>query len=287
MNAGVREWRASGLNALALATHLLQRSRLADPEHGVWEAADVQWWWRTPRTSDQVEQLFWLDEDGPVAAVLLTDWGELWGCDPLVVPRGALTVAEVWRRAFHIIEKRQLAIVETLARDDDEELIGALKASHFVPGDDRSGITWMDARGRVPAHSLADGFELVDRVSSAGPHPLNRRSGDIVEVRLRQCSLYDPWLDLAVRTTAGELAAYALFWFDPLTRVGLVEPMRVEDGYQRRGIGRALLSAGLDRLVRRGASRLKVGYATDAALRLYVSAGFQPSATLTPFRRRQ
>ncbi len=33
---------ASGLEYLALATQLLQRARLADPEAGVWEAADLQ-----------------------------------------------------------------------------------------------------------------------------------------------------------------------------------------------------------------------------------------------------
>ena len=43
--------RASGLEYLALATELLQRVRLADAATGVWEAADLQWWWRTPRRS--------------------------------------------------------------------------------------------------------------------------------------------------------------------------------------------------------------------------------------------
>ncbi len=89
---------------------------------------------------------------------------------------------------------------------------------------------------------------------------MRRRSGEGVEARLRQCSLYDPALDLAVEAADGEGAGYALFWFDPVTEVGLVEPMRVEDAYQRRGLARAMLTAGLDRLGKRGARRLKVGY---------------------------
>ena len=102
------------------------------------------------------------------------------------------------------------------------------------------------------------------------PHPMRSRSGELVEARLRQCSLYDPYLDLAVETGDGDVAGYALFWFDPVTKVGLVEPMRVEDAYQRGGLARAMLTAGLDRLARRGASRFTVGYATDvpAALAL-------------------
>jgi len=72
----------------------------------------------------------------------------------------------------------------------------------------------------------------------------------------------------------GTVAGYALFWFDPVTRVGLVEPMRVEDGYQRRGLARTLLTNGLDRLARKGALRLKVGFDSDAAPDLYLDAGF-------------
>jgi GNAT superfamily N-acetyltransferase len=152
----VREVRASGLASLALATELLQRARLTDPEAGLWEAADLQWWWRTPRRSDAIDQVFWVDAEGPVASVVLTDWGRAWGCDPIVVPRAA-----------------------------------------------------------VP-----------------------------------------------------------------------VEPMRVEDAYQRRGLARAMLTAGLDRLAKRGARRLKVGYATGVARGLYVGAGFRVSSTSRSWRRR-
>ncbi len=71
----IDEARATGLEYLALATKLLQRARLADAEAGVWEAADLQWWWRTPRRSDATDQLFWIDDEGPVAGVVLTAWG--------------------------------------------------------------------------------------------------------------------------------------------------------------------------------------------------------------------
>ena len=96
--------------------------------------------------------------------------------------------------------------------------------------------------------------------------------------------MYDPTLDLAVETD-GVIAGYALFWFDPTTKVGLVEPMRIEDPFQRRGLGRALLAAGLDRLADRGARRLKAGYSTEAALSLYRAAGFIPVSTATSYRR--
>ena len=173
-----------------------------------------------------------------------------------------------------------LETVEVLARHDDLELLGLLAGAGFLADDDRSGITWMNAQDRAAVAALPEGFVLVDRAQGkTGPHPMRRRNGEEVEARLRQCSLYDPALDLAVEAVDGEAAGYALFWFDPVTEVGLVEPMRVEDAYQRRGLARAMLTAGLDRLAKRGARRLKVGYGTDVARGLYVGAGFLVTST--------
>lgn len=283
----MREVRASGRDALALATELLQRARLADPEAGIWEAADLQWWWRKPRASDAVDQLFWIDGAAPVAAVVLTDWGEHWGCDPILVPgTGSISIAEVWPRAVAETDRLGLRDVRVLARDDDHAFLELLEGSGFAPLDEGSGGTWLDADDRPAPAPLPDGFAIADRASGASrPHPMRGRNGDGVEVRLRQCSLYEPGLDLAVETQDGEVAGYALFWFDPVTKVGLVEPMRVEDAYQRRGLARALLTEGVDRLARRGARRLKVGFATDAARALYTGTGFRVTETSTEYRR--
>jgi predicted N-acetyltransferase YhbS len=277
----VHQVRASGLESLALATELLQRARLADAEAGLWDAADLQWWWRTPRRSDAIDQLFWTDDEGPVAAVVFTDWGKAWGCDPIVVPgRSAVPLRTIWASAVEAIDGLELEAVDVLARDDDLELKGLLTTAGFVADDDRSGITSMDAQDRPDVADPPEGFVLVDRArETTTPHPMRRRNGEEVEARLRQCSLYDPALDLAIEAADGQVAGYALFWFDPVTEVGLVEPMRVEDAYQRRGLARALLAAGLDRLATRGARLLKVGYATDVARALYVGAGFRVSAT--------
>jgi ribosomal protein S18 acetylase RimI-like enzyme len=49
--------------------------------------------------------------------------------------------------------------------------------------------------------------------------------------------------------------------------------MRVHDDFQRRGLARMLLTNGLDRLARKGARRLKVGFGSDAARDLYLGAG--------------
>ena len=74
--------------------------------------------------------------------------------------------------------------------------------------------------------------------------------------------------------TDGSVAGYALFWHDPVTGVGMVEPVRVEDEHSGRGIGYAMISAGLDRLARAGATTLKIGWESARAGELYTRLGF-------------
>jgi GNAT superfamily N-acetyltransferase len=280
----IDEVHAKGLEYLALATELLQRARLADVEAGVWEAADLQWWWRKPRRSDAIDQLFWIDDEGPVAGVVLTDWGSAWQCDLIVVP-GVATVplSALWRRAVETIDALGIDSVQMLVDNDDAGLSDLLTGAGFVAGEE-DGTAWMDADERSAVTALPEGFVLVDRArETTAPHPMRHRNGREAETRLRQCSLYDPALDLAAETSDGQVGGYALFWFDPVTRVGMLEPMRVEEEYQRRGLARAMLTAGLDRLASRGARRLKVSYATAAARSLYVGAGFRVTATSTSY----
>jgi predicted N-acetyltransferase YhbS len=283
----IREARAVGIDAVELATELLHRVRRADPTAGIWEAADRQWWWRTPRSSDAIEQLFWVDDDGPVAAALLTEWGTGWGCDPIVVPNAtAPPLATVWSRALELIDTLPATTVEVAVRDDDTELRTLLTRSGFTVTGDTSGDTWMAAADCPPLPGVPAGFRLIDRVMARHrPHPMRGRSGDAVETRLRETSLYDPALDLEMVAENGETAGYALFWYDAATGVGMLEPMRTEDAYQRRGLARVLLATGLNRLVGRGAERLKVAFATDAARDLYVGAGFRVGVMCEAFTR--
>jgi GNAT superfamily N-acetyltransferase len=282
----VRELQAAGREALMLATELLQRARRADPRAGLWEAADVQWWWRKPRRSDVVEKLFWLDDEGPVAGVLLTSWTDGdWQCDPVRVPRTAgLHPDALWTRAMAHAAEHSPAGFDVPVSDVDHTFRALAERSGLTPGD-RDRTAWMDAADRPAVPALPDGFVLVDRTQRPdAPHPLRHRNGEGVAERLARCPLYDPALDLAVETVDGRVAGSSLYWFDPTTKVGLVEPVGVEEEFQRRGLARAMVCAGIDRLVARGAERVKVSYETEAAASLYEGLGFVPASTATWYR---
>lgn len=283
----LHESTATGIEVVRIATALLQRVRAAHPTAGVWDAGDIQWWWRRPRASDDLRQTYWADERGPVAMGLVTEWGESWQLDPIVVPGfedGCLHLA--FDRGMGLCEEQGPRHIDVLADDADPALLRVLSDAGFVAEDEPGGTGWLDAASLNDTCSLPDGYELTDRSRSpVGAHWLVERNGADVERRLKECSLYDPEFDLAVYTTDGDLASYALLWLDRKTRIGMIEPMRTQDAHQRRGLGRAILSVGLRRLVESGARRVKVGWETDAARDLYLGLGFVQTQTVHVHRR--
>jgi GNAT superfamily N-acetyltransferase len=273
----------TGREYLRLATHLLQDARLAEPRGGVWEAADLQWWWRVDQHNDPRWQCFWLDGPNPVVAASFTRWRDGFGCDLLGTDAD---VAEHADLLWAFVQAAPIATpVEMMIRDDDGSRITAAEAAGFHPADEHGVTAWLDAglRPRVP--SLPGGYTLAPFTGCA--HPMAGRNGAEVAARLRECDRYRPDLDLAIRDDDGRVAAYALFWPDQVTGVGLVEPMRVEAEHQGRGLARALLAAGLDRLAATGCTRLKVSFdpANEPAARLYTGAGFRPTSYTRIFLR--
>src|SRR5258705_6226013 len=126
----MREQHLVGVHYLEAATALLRRVRGAHPTKGLYEAADLQWWWRTRRSTDDLGQLFWFDQLGrPEAAVIATDWGDRIALDPILMPDAAPDwVAHVIDRGLaHATESGFEAVQLEVDRADDvmrEVLVG-------------------------------------------------------------------------------------------------------------------------------------------------------------------
>jgi ribosomal protein S18 acetylase RimI-like enzyme len=264
-----------GVRYLETVTDLLQRRRLANPTGEVWEAADLQWWWPRYRHEQPDDARVWFDDGEPVAAAVFTHWHEgRIGCDVIA----DADFEPAWNFAAERSAQLSKARIEMAIPQAATAAQESARRAGFAPSAEAYAVSWLDpAARRPPARELAAGFRIVSRADEAHrPHPMIRRNGAGVEQGLRQCSLYDPTLDLAVLDPDGTIAGYALFWPDLVTGVGLVEPMRVEDEFFGRGLGRQLLDAGLRGLTERGCTRLKVSMepANTAAVRLYTGAGF-------------
>jgi GNAT superfamily N-acetyltransferase len=288
-----REQHRVGIHYLEVVTVLLQRVRSAHPTAGLFEAADLQWWWRTPRSTDTLPQLFWFDHLGrPEAAVIATDWGDRIALAPIVMPDATPDwVAHVTGRGLaHAGESGFDAVGLEVDRADDV-LRGVLVDHGFAVQEDGVVEAWLAAGARPKISPLGGGYRLSSRLDTMqGPHHMinAKRNHPDVEPRLRQTSLYRPDLDLVAHDGRGSVAAYGLFWYDPETATGLVEPMRTEDDHQRRGLARHILTSGIDLLSEAGAKRIKICFEPDnpASGSLYLSVGFEPVRQTDVFSRR-
>ncbi len=281
---------ATGFDYLGLVTRLLQRARVEHPTAGLWEAADMQWWWRVERPSDRIDQLFWVDEAGePVGAVVFIDWTRAWECVVIVVPSRAVElVPTMWAQAVKHTDSVAIGDFEVAVRDDDPFMVRLVTEAGFTATEAWGAATWMEAAERPAVTQIPDGYRLADRSDQGDrPHHMVGRSGTDVAARLAQTSLYRPDLDLSIETVAGDVVSYGLFWFDPVTQVGMVEPMRTEEGHEGKGLARHLLLSGLERLARLRATRLKVYYeiGNQRAERLYLGSGFVQESTVTVYAR--
>ena len=285
----VREEVRIGKDYLDAITTLLQRVRNAHPTDGLYEAAELQWWWRIERSTDSVPQLFWFDESGlPMASVTATDFGNgrsaLYSDVTMAVSHmpdaDAEWVTEIVERGLAHFASVGITALQLEVNHNDEVVSRILEENGFVVTDENALVEcWLDEGDRPEVSALAEGYRLLSRAEASHlPHHMTLRNGPNVEERLQQTSMYRNDLDLVVLDRDDRPAAYGMFWYDPQTHVGVVEPMRTHDEHQKKGLARHILTAGVDALAHAGASRISIGWEPDnpASGHLYQSVGFVP-----------
>ena len=286
--AAAREERLAGLDSVNAVTAVLQRARNAHPTKGAFQAAEVQFWWNTPHPTDTLGQLFWFDDLGrPEAAVVATEFGE--GVTLVYDKTTVLIVTmpdasddwirHVIRRGLdHLAALGIEAIDLEIDRADDVTRSFLFDRAFTVKGD-AVVQCWLDAETRPPISPLPDGYRLAARRDLLDrPHHMTAPHRPRFEERLNQLSLYRSDLDLVILDRDDTPAAYALFWNDPVTSTGVIEPVRTFDGHQGRGLSRHLLTTGISLLAEAGARRISICYEPDngVSAHLYPSIGFVP-----------
>lgn len=278
----VREEHRVGLQYLEAVTALVQRARSIHPTKGLYEAAELQWWWgEAPRSTDSLSQLFWFDGSGrPKAAVIITEWRDWVTLDPIVMPDASPDwVGQVIERGLAHASESGFEAVELEVDRDDDVLREVLAGHGFAIKEEGLVESWLAADARPEISPLHRDYRLSSRLDTMQPpHHMIKRHGPDVEQRLLQTSLYRSDLDLFILDRDDNPAARGLFWYDPETAIGVVEPMRTEDEHQRHGLARHLLTTGVGLLVQAGAVRIKIVFEPDnpAASHLYLSVGFEP-----------
>ncbi len=232
------------------------------------------------------------EAEGQIVALMMPDGGR--GEAHLCVHPGLRTLA---------LEEEMLAVAEERLMQVGPDGLRRLRV--WSPARDalRQGLLtrrgyvrdrWVEHQWRrpldapIPAVPLAsgyaircvgDGLELLERCYASG---LGFHEGDIktaVENRddpgwyrnIQTAPLYRRDLDLVAVAPDGAVAAFCTAWFDDVTRSGCFEPVATVPAHRRRGLGRALLTEGLRRLQRMGATVASVAGSGPAANGLYES----------------
>jgi mycothiol synthase len=102
---------------------------------------------------------------------------------------------------------------------------------------------------------------------------------------VQRVPMYRRDLDIVAVAPDGELAAFCTVWFDDVTRTAVFEPVGTHPDHQKRGLGKAVMSEGLRRAQRLGASLATVSSYSTGAHALYESMGFTDVDILEPWIR--
>ncbi len=170
--------------------------------------------------------------------------------------------------------------------ESDASRVDILKARGFV-ANERGYNVWSQPLAEAPpALPLADGYavrsfageqEIESRVAAhrSAFHP----SQMTVEKHRRAMAspIYRQDLDLVAVAPDGEIASYALVWFDEVNRKGLFEPVGTHADHRRRGLSRCVIQEGLCRLHALGATMAYVNSNADdvPSNGLYAACGFE------------
>jgi GNAT superfamily N-acetyltransferase len=100
---------------------------------------------------------------------------------------------------------------------------------------------------------------------------------------IQRVPLYRRDLDIVAVAPDGELAAFCTVWFDDVTRTAVFEPVGTHPDHQKRGLGKAVMSEGLRRAEKLGATLATVSSYSEGAHALYHSEGFTEFDLLEPW----
>jgi ribosomal protein S18 acetylase RimI-like enzyme len=106
-------------------------------------------------------------------------------------------------------------------------------------------------------------------------------------LRFMRSPVYRSDLDLVTVAPDGRFASFCIVWPDPVTKVGLFEPVGTHPDFQRKGLGKAVVVEGLRRLKVQGMKQAIVCAEHDnlSAQKLYESAGFRTVHKLYTFEK--
>ncbi|OGN74356.1 MAG: hypothetical protein A2X25_05550 [Chloroflexi bacterium GWB2_49_20] len=208
----------------------------------------------------------------------------------------------LWAEEFHASTLKNLHSrdIRTMwVAETDLSRIHWLEMRGFLPSPQGMFLMQRSLESDLPGIKMPQGFQVRPvagehevRLRAAASHAAFGSSKSFEDycprmLRFMQSPVYRPENDLVTVSPEGRFASFCLLWPDPVTRVGLFEPVGTHPAFRGRGLGKAVLAAGLQRLHDLGMTQTSVCVESDnfSAARLYESMGFKKSFRLLTYEK--
>lgn len=249
---------------------------------------DADWWRFNTDDVDVMERArIWLDGSGTVVALT---WPTSEQTETIIHPDHRALEEEtiVWseeQRAGSTPEDGQPLELNVSAFDDDDVRIEILTRRGFERKDDHL-VYRRRPTDDLPDVTLANGYQLRDmngtpdleqRTAAHRSAFTNSKMGVERYPRIMSAPTYRADLDLVAVAPDGTYAAFCIVWFDPVSELGVFEPVGCHADHRQRGLASAVMAEGMRRVGDLGARTVAVcARGGDVASnRLYESLGFR------------
>jgi ribosomal protein S18 acetylase RimI-like enzyme len=245
---------------------------------------DLEWWYAQGHPAGLADLLrLWFDDDE------LVGWSWRSGLDELdwnVAPshRASGVTDEVLAWAVGSASEP----LKTWAAEYEPRRVRALERHGFRRTDERltQWLRLLDDGRAIPTPDVPAGYSLRavegddDVAARVEVHRQAFAPSRLTEEKYRRLMTlphYRPEHDFVVVAPDGSFAAFTLAWWDPVGRVGELEPVGTHPHHRRLGLARATNLTAVQRLADLGARWVQVysETANAAAESLYASAGFE------------
>lgn len=249
---------------------------------------DLDWWRFTSNEPDPLGSArLWLDGDVAIGALWpVGDQSEL-----LVHPSrreledAMLDWAELRHRERHA-GAGTMPPCTAFAYDGDDGRVARLRRWGYERQERCYRYRRRPLDGPVPAPVLSAGYtirhvegeaDLEARVAVHREAFAPSRMTTAKHRAVMAAPTYRAELDLVAVAPDGRFASYCIAWYDEANRIGVFEPVGTAPAFQRRGLGTAVLTEGLRRLLALGARVAYVNTNGDniGANPLYEAVGFR------------
>jgi mycothiol synthase len=258
-----------------------------------WHPGDIAHWMSSEQRGKELDNYYWLYEENNEILAL----AEL----PPVVRAGYTLIVhpehrggefetsllkycerEMWRR---MQEGSKETSVSVSVGECDKNRIACLKALGYQIAKRESEMRRRSLLEPIASVVLPEGFRirsvageheaalLVDVHSSA--FDSNWTAEKYLEV-MRSPS-FNVEHELVVVAPDGRFAAFLIYWLDPMSKSGLFEPVGCHKEFRQRGLTKALMLEGMQRMINTGMETALVGnnVGNEAASRFYEALGLQ------------